>query len=99
MNAQMDIFGNAVEIAPTRITVDKKKRSWERAFQRWSDKEALESTDIYGTCGYGTMCDYCDDNTRGRPCVRALNKMCREERIKIDYSKREFEDIWNGIFE
>ena len=30
--------------------------------------------------------------------VRALNKMCREKRIKIDYSKRNFEDIWNGIF-
>lgn len=71
MNAQIDIFGNAVEIAPKRSTVDKQKRNWERAFQKWSDKEALESTDIYGSCGYGTMCDYCDDNTRGRTLEKA----------------------------
>ena len=99
MNAQIDIFGNAVEIAPKRSTVDKQKRNWERAFQKWSDKNQTESSDIYGKCGCGTICDYCDDNTYGRPCVRALNQMCREKRIRIDYSKREFENIWNGIFD
>ena len=99
MNAQIDIFGNVVENIPKHSTVDKQKRSWKNVFQRWSDKEGIENSDIYGKCGYGAMCDYCEDNSYGRPCVIALNKMCREIRIKIDYSKREFEDIWNGIFE
>lgn len=99
MNSQIDIYGNAVEIASKRSTVDKQKRNWENAFQRWSDKESIENSDIYGECGYGAMCDYCENNPHGRPCVRALNKMCREKRIKIDYSKREFENIWNGIFD
>lgn len=98
MNAQIDIFGNEVENVHKHSTVDKQKRNWERAFQKWSDKNQTESSDIYGKCGFGIMCDYCEDNSYGRPCVRALNQMCREKRIKIDYSKREFEDIWNGIF-
>jgi hypothetical protein len=98
MNEQIDLFGNLIKNFPKSNKTDKQKRNWENAFQRWSDKEALESTDIYGKCGCGIICDYCNDNSYGRPCIRALNKMCREKRIKIDYSKREFEDIWNGIF-
>ena len=98
MNEQIDLFGNLIKNFPKNNKTDKQKRNWENAFQRWSDKEALESTDIYGKCGCGIICDYCNDNSYGRPCIRALNKMCREKRIKIDYSKREFEDIWNGIF-
>lgn len=31
--------------------------------------------------------------------LRALNEMCREKHKKIDYSKRNFEDIWDGDFE
>ena len=99
MSKQIDIFGNEVENVHKHSTVDKQKRNWERAFQKWSDKNQTESSDIYGKCGCGTICDYCDDNTYGRPCVRALNQMCREKRIRIDYSKREFENIWNGIFD
>ena len=58
---------------------DKRKRKWENAFQRWSDEQGIEGdgTDAYGCCGYGSMCDWCTDNSYGRPCVRALNAMCR----------------------
>ena len=97
MNKQLDLFGSAVENVHKHSTVYKQKRNWENAFQRWSNKE-FEQTNSYGKCGYGIMCDYCENNSYGRPCARALNQMCREKRIKIDYSKREFEDIWNGIF-
>ena len=78
---------------------EKQKRNWENAFQRWSNDIGLnDGTTPYGKCGYGSMCDYCEDNTYGRPCVRALNEMCREKHIKIDYSIRDFEDIWDGEF-
>lgn len=72
------------------------KRRWEDAFQRWSDKHGMDSnnTTSYGCCGYGSMCDWCEDNSYGRPCVRALNAMCREKNITIDYSNRNFADIW-----
>lgn len=72
------------------------KRRWENAFQKWSDKHGMNSNgaDSCGCCGYGSMCDWCDDNTYGRPCVRALNAMSRENGRKIDYSKRDFETIW-----
>lgn len=75
------------------------KRSWERAFQKWSDEHGIEATEhieSYGCCGYGSMCDWCKDNSYGRPCVRALNAMCREKGIRIDYSDRDFEKVWNG---
>jgi hypothetical protein len=91
---QLDIFGNEIEVKPK--PTDKEKRNWENAFQRWSNDIGLnDGTTPYGKCGYGSMCDYCEDNTYGRPCVRALNEMCREKQITIDYSKRNFEDIWN----
>jgi hypothetical protein len=74
----------------------KVKRNWEYAFQKWSNEQAEDERTSTGICGWGAMCDWCYDNTYGKPCVRALNKMCREKRIAIDYSKRDFEKIWRG---
>ena len=93
---QIDIFGNAVIVKPT---IDKEKRNWENRFQRWSNNEGMNNpTSSTGKCGYGSMCDYCEDNTKGRPCVRALNEICREKHITIDYKNKNFKDIWNGEF-
>lgn len=96
MNEQIDIFGNAVKITPK---IDKEKRNWENRFQKWSNKSFQEERDCYGACGYGSMCDYCGDNTYGRPCVRALNEMLRIANIKLDYKNITFEEVWNGEFE
>ena len=70
MNKQLDLFGSAVENVHKHSTVYKQKRNWENAFQRWSNKE-FEQTNSYGKCGYGIMCDYCENNSYGHPCVRA----------------------------
>ena len=98
MTAVIDIFGNEVE--PPKKPINKEKRNWENAFQRWSNKAGFKENIVepYGVCGYGSICDYCEDNTYGRPCVRALNEMCREKHITIDYKNKTFEDIWNGVF-
>lgn len=75
----------------------KKKRKWENAFQKWSNEQGIEAetnTTGYGCCGYGSMCDWCEDNSYGRPCVRALNAMCREKNITIDYENYDFKEIW-----
>lgn len=74
----------------------KVKRNWEYAFQKWSNEQAEDERTSTGICGWGAMCDWCEDNSYGKPCVRALNKMCRENRLQIDYSKRDFEKIWRG---
>lgn len=94
---QYDLFGNEYKSKPKHT--DKEKRKWENAFQRWSDEMHLKTniTEPYGVCGYGSMCDYCEDNTYGRPCVRALNEMCRDKRITINYTERNFEEIWSGV--
>lgn len=95
MPDQLDIFGNVAK--PIKKPINKQKRNWENAFQRWSNDKGLNApTEHYGKCGYGSMCDYCEDNTFGRPCVRALNLMCREKHITIDYENKNFEEIWNG---
>ena len=69
----------------------KLKRSWENAFQKWSNEMAQDGTSPLGCCGYGSICDYCTDNDKGRPCVRALNAKAREMRIEVDYNDRDFE--------
>lgn len=92
---QIDIFGNAVEIKPK---INKQKRNWENRFQRWSNNQFHEGRVGYGVCGYGSMCDYCEDNSYGRPCVRALNEMLRARNIVLDYKKATFEEVWNGKF-
>lgn len=100
MPIQLDLYGNEVEIISKPKPTNRAKRNWENAFQRWSnDKHINEPTDHYGKCGYGSMCDYCADNTYGRPCIRALNEMCKEKRITLDYEKRNFADIWDGEFD
>lgn len=93
---QYDIFGNLV--VPAKNVIAEQRRKWENRFQRWSNKQFQEGRYGYGACGYGSMCDYCADNTYGRPCVRALNKMCREKGITIDYEKTSFEEAWEGVF-
>ena len=99
MAEQYDIFGNCEEPPKPKPKIDKQKKNWENRFQRWSDKMNLsEPTETYGKCGYGSMCDYCENNSYGRPCVRALNEMCRVKNIKIDYSKRTYEEVWEGSF-
>ena len=95
---QYDIFGGCKEPEPDRPKVDKRKRNWENGFQRWSDNQAQESGTPLGKCGYGSMCDYCENNTYGRPCVRALNEMLREKNIQIDYEKQSYENAWEGVF-
>jgi len=98
MNEQM-LFG--IESLPV-LTVEQKekrkqKQNWEYAFQKWSDENGMSNgTESYGSCGYGSMCDWCNDNSYGRPCVRALNAMCREKGIAIDYSDKDFCKVWRG---
>lgn len=98
MAEQYDIFGKCEEPPTPKQNADKVKRRWEDGFQRWSNKLHLDGTTSEGKCGYSAICDYCEDNSYGRPCVRALNEMCRKKNIKIDYEKVSFEDAWEGEF-
>ena len=91
MNEQITLFS-----IPKSERTDLIKRRWENDFQKWSDKMQQESIVSYGKCGYGVMCDWCEDNSFGRPCVRALNAMCREKRMLIDYTNANYAALWNG---
>lgn len=86
-NQQMTLLSEAWKSDNMAKKKNNAKRKWENAFQKWSN---------YICCGYGSMCDWCTDNSYGRPCVRALNAMCREKRIQIDYSDFDFRKIWFG---
>ena len=91
---QFTIFGETE--TPRPKPTNKAKRNWENGFQRWSDKQAEDGTTHFGICGYGAMCDYCEDNSYGRPCVRALNEMRRIKRLTIDYNNKNYEEVWDG---
>ena len=92
MSDGINLFGEPITDTPPRKPRDKAKSAWEAAFQRWSDKAfKCDKMEHYGKCGYGRICNYCDDSSKGRPCVRALNTMAREKHIKINYAERDFE--------
>lgn len=84
-------------VEPPKLVDKKDKRNWENKFQKWSDNSHQNETSNYGKCGYGYICDYCNDFD-GRPCVRALNVALRETHKEIDYKNTAFEDVWNGNF-
>ena len=88
----LDVYAQVKKYAEDK----KRKRNWENRFQKWSDKQSEDGTKSYGCCGWGSMCDYCSDNSYGRPCVRALNTMCREKKIMLDYCDFDFEKLWDG---
>lgn len=92
---QIMMWGDTLENIQ-KDTAVKIKRNWENAFQRWSNKISQDGTNSYGCCGFGVICDYCEDNSYGRPCVRALNAWAREKRKTIDYTDRDFEKVWRG---
>ena len=102
MDGQLSMFpGMEAEQKKRRKAADREKRNWENSFQYWSDKRGMDANNqtSCGCCGYGSMCDYCKANDFGRPCIRALNEMCRKKGIFIDYSNRSeeyFEEVWYG---
>ena len=95
-----NLYGDEYNDAPNRkknsTDYDRKKRRWENGFQKWSDKMAQDGYTHYGACGYGAICNYCGDNSYGRPCVRALNELCREKRLKIDYDDPNYAFYFDG---
>lgn len=97
MDDQMQLFD--ISEKQSSNNTGKAKRKWENGFQRWSDRHSADGGSSFGCCGFGSMCDYCDDNTYGRPCVRSLNAMIREKRLKIDYEKTGYVEAWEGILD
>ena len=96
-NEQMTLLADAWKSDGLEKKKKSVKRKWENAFQKWSNEHGIENygnTEDYGCCGFGSMCDWCKDNSYGRPCVRALNAMCREKHIEIDYADFDFTKIW-----
>ena len=97
MDDQMQLFDTSEKQSSNNT--GKAKRKWENGFQRWSNRHSADGDSSFGCCGFGSMCDYCDDNSYGRPCVRALNAMIREKRLKIDYEKTGYVEAWEGILD
>ena len=92
---QLTLLSVATESEGLKKKKQSIKRKWENAFQKWSNSQWEDDYSSLGKCGYGSICDYCKDNSYGRPCVRALNEMLREKRIRIDYDNYDFGKVWN----
>ena len=89
-----NLFGEPMEAQKHKFP----KKNWERRFQGWSNKNSQNPITDAGKCGYGSMCEYCDGeySRYGKPCVKALNTMLREENKEIDYETAIFGDVWSG---
>lgn len=97
MNEQLSILDKqAAHFAREKRNL---KRRWENGFQKWSGEQVDNDCSPLGKCGYGAICDYCEDNSYGRPCVRALNAMLRDTGRHIDYKNETYEEAWGGARE
>lgn len=84
-----NLFGEEYSSLPKKQRKkDPVEEAWKRAFQKWANEEMEDEYTHYGMCGYGKICDWCDDNMYGRPCLRALTSYCRENYRTIDYTNR-----------
>lgn len=88
-----NLFGDE-SLPEAKPKADAEKRRWEYGFQRWSNEMMLDGTSPMGACGYGTICDYCEDSNKGKPCVRALNVLLRAEHKTIDYEMTDYEEAF-----
>ena len=95
-----NLFGEQYEDAPRKPQpkADKAKRRWEDRFQKWSNAQGMDGYTHYGCCGFGQICNYCENNHIGRPCVRALNEMCRAKKKTLDYATTTYEEAFDGEF-
>lgn len=91
---QLALFPEFEQIIDAGRASDKaerrKKEKWQRAFQAYSDKMSQDGTTPSGKCGYMEFCDYCTDNSYGRPCVRAFGEWARANKITVDYDDYDF---------
>ncbi len=93
---EVNLFGEPFEPQKPKMR-NKKRDAWNRRFQKWSDTQALDGRNPDGKCGYGYICDWCEDNSYGKPCVRALNSMLREKRRSINYETADYATVFfNG---
>lgn len=95
-----NLFGEPCVFPPPKkkTPIDKIRRNWQERFQRWCNNESQDELTSVGICGYSDLCDYCKDNTFGKPCVRALNALLKEKNVTIDYNNADFNDVWNGKY-
>lgn len=94
----INLFGEEYDqIAIKQIKRDKAREKWNRGFQKWSDKMVQIEAIPDGKCGCGYICDYCDDNSKGRPCVRAVNNMLIAQQRHLNYESLSYEEVFfNG---
>ena len=95
MLEQLEMYAEQAMLREAKI----KKAQWDAMFQKWCDDMSHDGSTEQGKCGWGVFCDYCDDVSHGKPCVRAINAMLRETGKNIDYKHADFERIWRGLFD
>lgn len=84
-----NLFGEEYDFIPHKL-IDKERKNWENRFQRWSDRKAQDGATPDGKCGYGKICEYCENNDYGRPCVRALKAYAKNTGYIINYDSDDF---------
>ena len=83
------------ELKQKKKVLDKERVNFNIKFQNWSNKHFFENEGSpLGKCGCGFICDYCEDNSYGNPCARALAKCAKDQGVDFDYTREDYETIF-----
>ena len=82
------------ELKQKKKVLDKERVNFNIKFQEWSNKQFYDEGTPLGKCGYGHICDYCEDNSYGNPCSRALAKCAKDQGVDFDYTREDYETIF-----
>lgn len=98
----MKYIQDQIDLSEIRVdeTANKNRKlrlKWRKGMQEYCDKastsDRAERTG-YCVCGYMSFCDYCKAglrNSYSRACVNAIEDMCSEHRISLDYARADYE--------
>ena len=98
----MKYIQEQLDLSELRVdeTVAKKREQrskWRKGMQEYCDEASVTDRAArtgWCVCGYMTFCDYCKAgprNSYSRACVNALEDMCAERNISIDYGRTDYE--------
>mgnify|MGYP006981641193 CR=1 FL=1 len=89
---QMDLSN--IRVDETANKNRKNRSKWRNGMQAYCDRQQINGRadkDGWCACGYMNMCYYCNGADITKACVDAIEEMCYEKKISIEYSRTDYE--------
>lgn len=89
---QMDLSN--IRVDETANKNRKNRSKWRKGMQAYCDRQQINGRadkDGWCACGYMGICYYCNGSDMAKACVDAIEEMCYERGISIDFSRTDYE--------